>query len=384
MQDRLHTLSASPLQASGAQHLHRPDEPERSRARKCERFTQSSKVLAMLVNALHPTAAFGLPSGRHMHKDSLRGHHTGVNHIGAHAVRSQPMLQADTEGVQRNQTLKTANLWANVPLPVNQMSQLPWTQKLKRKSGPWGSFEHIVCINLDRRPERWQFMEYQFAKYGIPGRRMSAVDGQTMDAAKLAESGIITQWALQRYYLPTEEKLFGTDLTDGGIGCAMSHIYIWRDIIKLVDEGKATPQSMFLVLEDDCMFADDFTEEMVLDRLKHVPDDWEMIYLGGQDLMGKHGKYTVAEGVRRLYNGFRETTAYVINEAGAKACLEVSLPMYWQIDTHINDMRMRDGLRGEQPGDTDYTMKPRGYCLFPPIVCQNRQQFPTDVQKTEH
>jgi len=38
----------------------------------------------------------------------------------------------------------------------------------------------------------------------------------------------------------------------------------------------------------------------------------------------------VAPGVRFLYKGFRETTGYAIREAGAKACLEVCVPMFWQ------------------------------------------------------
>eukprot|EP00913_Durusdinium_trenchii_P021786 g20469.t1 len=41
----------------------------------------------------------------------------------------------------------------------------------------------------------------------------------------------------------------------------------------------------------------------------------------------------------------QETTAYLINDAGAKACLEVSVPLYWQIDTHMNDESLREGPR---------------------------------------
>jgi hypothetical protein len=38
-----------------------------------------------------------------------------------------------------------------------------------------------------------------------------------------------------------------------------------------------------LILEDDAVFAPDFTRR-VLEFLTHVPDDWEMLYLGGQHL----------------------------------------------------------------------------------------------------
>jgi len=227
-------------------------------------------------------------------------------------------------------------------------------------------------------------MQDQFEQLQMPVQRFSAVDGRTLDVPHLADVGLIAKEALPRYYLPNEQKLFGTDLTDGGIGCALSHMMIWRDIIARCNSGAATSSSMFLVLEDDCQFGDGFSEEVLGERLRQVPPDWEMIYLGGQDLMHRQHLYEVAPGVRRLYKGFRETTAYVINEAGAKACLEVCVPMHWQVDTHINDESLREGLRPRREGEQEYTMRPRGYCLWPPIVAQSRDRFKTDVQKVEH
>jgi len=239
-------------------------------------------------------------------------------------------------------------------------------------------------MNLDRRPERWRFMQEQFAKLQMPVQRFSAVDGKTLDVPQLAEIGIIAKEALPRYFLPNEQKLFGTDLTDGGIGCALSHMMIWRDIIRRCAIGSASPSSVFLVVEDDCQFADGFSEAVLSERLSHVPADWEIVYLGGQDLLHRQHEFQVGAGVRRLYKGFRETTAYVVNLAGAKACLEVCVPMYWQVDTHLNDESLREGLRPPRPGESDCTMHPRGYCLWPPIVAQQREGFPTDVQKVEH
>lgn len=38
-----------------------------------------------------------------------------------------------------------------------------------------------VCINLDRRPERWKRMESRFSEFGLlPVERFSAVDGLKM------------------------------------------------------------------------------------------------------------------------------------------------------------------------------------------------------------
>lgn len=201
---------------------------------------------------------------------------------------------------------------------------------------------------------------------------------------RMAELGLIAKEALPRYFLPDEQKLFGTDLTDGGIGCALSHMVIWRDVINLCNKGNADEGSIFLVMEDDCEFAEGFNEDVLTDRLSHVPADWEIIFLGGQDLLRRQHQYQVGMGVRRLYKGFRETTAYLIRVAGAKTALEVCVPMYWQFDTHLNDETLRHGLRPARPDEPDYTMRPRGYCLWPPVVSQQREKFKTDVQKVEH
>jgi len=249
---------------------------------------------------------------------------------------------------------------------------------------PWRSLSRIYCVNLDHRPERWSFMQEQFTRLRMPVLRWSAVDGRTLNVPHLAEVGIIAKEALPRYNLPLEQKLFGTDLTDGGIGCAMSHFMIWRDIIQQCNAGTFDEKSTFLVLEDDCRFADGFSEQVLQERMSSVPSDWELVYLGGQDLMHRQHEYQVGPGVRRLYKGFRETTAYLVNLAGAKACLEVCVPMYWQFDTHLNDESLRHGLRPPQPGENDFTMKPRGYCLWPSFVAQDREKFKTDVQKMEH
>jgi len=251
-------------------------------------------------------------------------------------------------------------------------------------AGAWSSIERIYCINMDHRPERWKFMQEQFAKLQMPAQRFSAVNGRELDVPRLADAGLIAKEALPRYFLPMDQKLFGTDLTDGGIGCAMSHLLIWRDIVSQCVSGAAAPDASFLVIEDDCQFDPTFSESLLRQRLSSVPDDWQIVYLGGQDLLKRQHQYQVAPGVRRLYKGFRETTAYMINQAGAKACLEVCVPMHWQVDTHLNDESLREGLVPPKPDEKDYTMHPRGYCLHPPIVVQQRDAFPTDVQPCEH
>jgi len=112
--------------------------------------------------------------------------------------------------------------------------------------------------------------------------------------------------------------------------------------------------------------------------------------------MKKQAKLQITPGVRRNYKGFRETIAYLLTVAGAKACMEVCIPLRWQIDTHLNDGSLRDTYIGGTPDkpmlircnpgphsehpNQEYTLYPIAYCLYPPIVLQTHKRFPTDVQ----
>lgn len=266
---------------------------------------------------------------------------------------------------------------------------------VRRRALQWADLvEHVYCINLDRRPERWDFMQAQFRQLGLHCQRFPAVDGSKVDIETLSDLGIVTDLAKQRYLLPDSYKLFGFDLTPGAVGCALSHLFIWKDIVTRGAEGGR--QKPFLVVEDDCAFNPDFGPMLLQERLKHVPGDWELLFLGGQDLQGCQHLLECSQGVRRHYAGFKETTAYLVTAEGARACLEVSMPLRWQIDTHLSENDTHAARNGGidpkawpvitkgTPDDMPYTIKPMGYCLWPPIVRQDRETFKTDIQISEH
>jgi GR25 family glycosyltransferase involved in LPS biosynthesis len=58
----------------------------------------------------------------------------------------------------------------------------------------------------------------------------------------------------------------------GSYGCYLSHI----NILKLVN-------GLTLILEDDAVFCDNFIEKLSR-AIRHVPDDWDQLYIGGQHL----------------------------------------------------------------------------------------------------
>lgn len=238
-------------------------------------------------------------------------------------------------------------------------------------------FDACFLINLDSRSDRLTHSMQQIEraklhrcfKPNVRVERVSGVDGASLDMSQLHREGVLSQQGFERLQLPLEDKLFGMDLTPGAVGCALSHRLVWQ---RVVDANA----SAALILEDDVEFHHRFSRE-ILQRWRHVPDDWGIVYLGGLDLLaaGKPPRPLVSKGFRRAYHGQRELTAYVVHAASAKRCLELSLPLTWQVDTHICSK-----LADDSAAQDKYICDPNSYALHPTLAIQVTC-FGTNVQK---
>jgi GR25 family glycosyltransferase involved in LPS biosynthesis len=123
-------------------------------------------------------------------------------------------------------------------------------------------FDHIYCVNLDKRTDRWQECLDEFSKNGIENvERFSAVDGDT---------------------IPTSEYSF--PIRKGNAGFALSHINLLKDAI---EKGYKN----FLMFEDDVEFTDNFVEKFNI-AIKDLPENWDILYLGGNHAWGVPSKIT--------------------------------------------------------------------------------------------
>jgi glycosyl transferase family 25 len=112
-------------------------------------------------------------------------------------------------------------------------------------------FDKIYCINLDRRPDRWEASQREFDRIGIEVERFSAVDGANPDTSFVADTGL----------LPGE---YGILDTHGSL------------LFTARDKGYES----ILILEDDIEFSPTFDKDWEAWH-QEIPADWEMLYLGG-------------------------------------------------------------------------------------------------------
>lgn len=145
----------------------------------------------------------------------------------------------------------------------------------------------MYCINLDRRPDRWQRFtsNVDSIEWGFPSiHRIPATDGWQPDTPQWWGAG------------------------GGAWGCFDSHRRILRSCVL------ENVQSV-LIFEDDALLPLDFGERMGT-FIQYLPDDWECIYLGGQHQhTHKHRPVQINPAVVRPYNVNR-THAYAFRGEG--------------------------------------------------------------------
>ncbi len=169
-------------------------------------------------------------------------------------------------------------------------------------------FPHRVCINLDRRPERWERMEARFAEADIgPVERFSAADGRKLQVpATWPESA-------------------------GAYGCLQSHLAVVR-------QARLEARESVLIMEDDVLFENNFHEEFEK-RVRGLPADWDMLFFG---CLHHDPPTSVAPGIGRLHASFstlmyavRQTVyePFIFLNAGARCAVDRN---NWRLQKRFN------------------------------------------------
>jgi hypothetical protein len=148
-------------------------------------------------------------------------------------------------------------------------------------------FPHQVCINLDKRPDRWERIQARFAARGIDRVvRFPALDGKNLE--------IPSAW----------------DNFSGAYGCLRSHLAV-------VEQARENAHPSVLIFEDDAVLAPDFNAKLA-DYVKQLPEDWDMVFFGaihglpltkvaGNIIRVTHSLSTYAYALKHtIYDGFIE------------------------------------------------------------------------------
>jgi GR25 family glycosyltransferase involved in LPS biosynthesis len=151
------------------------------------------------------------------------------------------------------------------------------------------SFPHKVCVNLDRRADRWQRMQAEFARHEIDSvQRFAAIDGNAL-------------------VLPSTWKH-----TAGAYGCLLSHVQV-------VEEARRSGHESVLIFEDDAVLDPEFRIKFA-SFSEEVPPDWDMLYFGA---LHKDEPVKIAEHVYRITKA-NSTYAYALKRSVFDAFIELN------------------------------------------------------------
>jgi len=177
----------------------------------------------------------------------------------------------------------------------------------------------VISMDTPTGRSRMNRLSAQCDKIGLRYQLVRGVDPRTLSATDL-EAGT-TPWCHRT-------------CTAGMIGCGMSHISIWKQIV-----DRDLPYA--LILEDDVVLSGDFMAR-ARKALEDVPQDFHVLLLGcflcseARQKMSVHRTKTYGS-VRDLV-AFGGTHAYVVSRAGARYLLDKSPKVSTHIDIQMSNI----------------------------------------------
>lgn len=149
----------------------------------------------------------------------------------------------------------------------------------------------VYIINLDRSQDRLKKIKQLCNKANVNFTRFSAIDGK---------------------------KIKKNIKRKGEYACKLSHIEIWKNF-------KKNNQQNCIIFEDDVIIPADFWYKLDT-KMKSVPNDWDLIYLGGSHIYGDQINSNVlkphvfTKKPERVYNV--GLFAYIINKNSVNKLLK--------------------------------------------------------------
>jgi glycosyl transferase family 25 len=172
----------------------------------------------------------------------------------------------------------------------------------------------IYCINLNKDKKRWNTIKSISDKHNLNIIRIPAYNGNELNPNECIKQNILhTNYSLRK----------------GQLGCALSHINLWKKI-------KTDNDDFALIIEDDVIFTNNFKENLY-NLLNYLPETWDIIYLGGCNLLGKKYNEKLLKPTNFDYRYNLCCHAMLLNKERINNLIDIMTPIKKPIDNQLRD-----------------------------------------------
>jgi GR25 family glycosyltransferase involved in LPS biosynthesis len=196
----------------------------------------------------------------------------------------------------------------------------------------------IVCISLNRRPDRWETIQTGAAASGLDVQRLEAVDAKEFVAHKHPD---ITLGTAHNILFGKRRAHYEID-SAGAIGASLSHFKAWKQL-------KDSSAPAMIVFEDDLHIPADLKDRLET-VLSVAPDEWDMIQLQQTEFGdGSKGcapmKGASADNPWTVCTSLMGAHAYIVSQRGAARLLEKAYPIEMHVDAYMAYMSRMQHIR---------------------------------------
>jgi GR25 family glycosyltransferase involved in LPS biosynthesis len=232
----------------------------------------------------------------------------------------------------------------------------------------------IYVINLKKRPHRLNYFQ-SYYKFEEPYEAFEAVDGESINEDELLKTNIIGDIGYQSIKNTKNNipRKYHYELgTNGAIGCALSHINIYKKLVKDYESTPILDNPYVIIFEDDAL-VNNLTLNEIKERIQSLPEDWHYYQFGaGRPITYEH----IKDNLYKL-SKFQGTHAYAISLKGAKWLLnhEKMYPFNQQFDSHLSELATDYGFNVYIHSNVKYIL---------PYRNQSDIQAPIDEQSNSY
>lgn len=167
--------------------------------------------------------------------------------------------------------------------------------------------DKIYVISLDNSKEKLDDIGSRLSDLGVPGTPYlitNAFDGRKNPVPE--EYGVFGEWKIEG----ANNSWWNRPVLPGEIGCAISHINVWADIVK-------NDHKRVLILEEDFKPLK-VLSELTEDELSKT--DWDLCYLGRNKVGKKSKEESISENLLKPAASYN-SHAYLLTSQGAEKLL---------------------------------------------------------------